>query len=80
MLPATVTSPVFGSIAKRPPASSLKLYVTSSEPSASDAKAVMPTDVPTLAFSSTAFVDASVSVIAETVASDVSSATSIVKL
>ncbi len=65
--PATVTSPVFGSIANRPPASSLKLYVTPLfEPSASDAKAVMPTDVPIALFSLIAFVVSSVSEIAET--------------
>ena len=62
-----MTSPVLGSIAKRPPASSERLYVTPLfVPSASDAKVVMPTEVPTEAFSETELAVASVSVIAET--------------
>ena len=51
--PATVTIPVFGSIANRPPASSVSEYVTTSVPSASVADAITPTVVPSTEFSAT---------------------------
>ncbi len=63
---ATVTTPVFASMLKSPPALSERLYVTVSVASASVARAVMPTTAPTLASSSTLFASVFVSVIAET--------------
>ena len=51
--PATVTTPVFGSIANRPPALLVSEYVTTSVPSGSVADAVTPTVVPITEFSAT---------------------------
>ena len=58
---ATVTTPVFGSIANRPPASSVSEYVTISVPSASSAVAMTPTGAPMAEFSTTRFTEASLS-------------------
>ncbi len=62
MAPATVTTPVVLLMAKRPPASSVSEYVTPElVASPSEAKAVMPTVVPIVAFSVTALAAALVS-------------------
>ena len=64
MAPATVTTPVDGSMANCPPASSSSEYVMPLVvASPSLARAVMPTAVPNAAFSSTASAAASLSVI-----------------
>ena len=64
--PATVTTPVFASIANRPPALLVSEYVTTSVPSGSVARAVMPTAVPIDEFSTTVFGEASLSTTALT--------------
>ena len=79
-LPATVTMPVFASMANRPPALSVRLYVTVSVTSGSVASAVMPTTAPTLASSSTAFAAALLSETGPTLLSDVSSVRLMVKV
>ena len=64
--PATVTTPVFASIANRPPALLVSEYVTTSVPSGSLADAVMPTVVPIAEFSATVLLVASLSITALT--------------
>ena len=66
MAPATVTTPVFASIAKCPPALSVSEYVTTSVPSGSAARAVIPTAEPSVEFSATEFAAASLSTTALT--------------
>ena len=56
-----MTTPVLASIAKKPPGFDDRLYVTVSVTSASVARAVMPTAVPTLAPSETEFASVLVS-------------------
>lgn len=76
---ATVTSPVFASMAKKPPGFDEREYVTVSVTSASVARAVIPTAVPTVALSDTELADASVSEMAEILVS-LTSLTLIVKV